>query len=154
MITEMNAASNRSRGVRHPWATPPAYPAIFDLFSGSAIDAARGWACSAFDRKRSLSYPARGLLHLRASSDEVIPLQLAQNDVVVVTGKQGTWKVVAPVNGTKADIRRRATFDTRIVTVLVKHLRVVRRAGSPEATIDSAESSDARRPAGLDDSNP
>ncbi|HEY5954328.1 MAG TPA: hypothetical protein VIT18_08180 [Terrimicrobiaceae bacterium] len=66
-----------------------------------------------------------------ASPDKVIPFQVAQNDIVVLTGNQATWKVVAPVNGTKADIRRRATFDTRIVTVPVKNLRVIRRAGSP-----------------------
>ena len=129
MITKMNAASYRSRE-RHPWTTEAAYPPIFDL-SGSAIDAARRLAHSALHRKGSSSYADRVLPKLRASTNEIIPLQVAQNDVVVVTGKQGTWKVVAPVNGTKADIRRRATFDTRIVTVLVKHLRIVRRAGSP-----------------------
>ena len=130
MITKMNAASYRSRE-RHPWTTQSAYPPIFDLFSGSAIDAARPLARSALHRKGPSSYANRVFPKLRASTDEIIPLQVAQNDVVVVAGKQGTWKVVAPVNGTKADIRRRATFDTRIVTVLVKHLRVVRRAGSP-----------------------
>jgi hypothetical protein len=127
----MNAASYRSREERRPGTSEPVYPSIFDLFSGSAIAAARGLTRSAFDPKGSSPYTARGLPELPASAEKIMPFQVAQNDIVVLAGNQGTWKVVAPVNGTKADIRRRATFDTRIATVLVKYLRVVRRAGSP-----------------------
>jgi hypothetical protein len=126
----MNAASYRSREERHPRTTEAAYPPIFDLFSGSGIAVARWLARSAFDAKGSSAYTARRP-DLPASPDKVIPFEVAQNDIVVLAGNQGTWKVVAPVNGTKADIRRRATFDTRIVTVPVKNLRVIRRAGSP-----------------------
>jgi hypothetical protein len=127
----MNAASYRSREERHPRTTEPAYPPIFDLFSRSGIAAARWLTRSAFDPKGSSPYTARGLPELPASPDQATPFQVAQNDIVLLADNQGTWKVVAPVHGAKADIRRRATFDTRIVTVLVKHLRVVRRAGSP-----------------------
>jgi hypothetical protein len=41
------------------------------------------------------------------------------------------WKVVAPVNGSKADIRRSEGFDTRIITAPLETLTVVQRAGSP-----------------------
>jgi hypothetical protein len=53
------------------------------------------------------------------------------NDVVALTNRAGTWTVVAPVNGSKADIRRSGGFDTRIVTAALEELTVVRRAGSP-----------------------
>lgn len=127
----MNAASYRSRKERHPRTTEAAYPPIFDLFSVSGIAVARWLARSAFDPKGSSPYTAGRPPELPASPDKVIPFQVTQNDIVVLAGNQGTWKVVARVNGTKADIRRRATFDTRIVTVPVKNLRVIRRAGSP-----------------------
>ena len=45
--------------------------------------------------------------------------------------RPGTWEVVAPVNGSKADVRRSGGFDTRIVTARLESLIVVRRAGSP-----------------------
>jgi hypothetical protein len=53
------------------------------------------------------------------------------NDIVVFANQPGTWEVIAPVNGSKADIRRSEGFDTRIVTAHVESLIVVRRAGSP-----------------------
>ncbi len=53
------------------------------------------------------------------------------NDIVVFANDAGTWKVVAAVNGSKADIRRSRGFDTRIVTAELESLTVVRRAGSP-----------------------
>ena len=53
------------------------------------------------------------------------------NDVVTLTNRAGTWTVVAPVNGSKADIRRSGGFDTRIVTAPLENLTIVRRAGSP-----------------------
>jgi hypothetical protein len=56
------------------------------------------------------------------------------NDIVVFANHAGTWKVVAAVNGSKADIRRRGGFDTRIVTARLESLTVVRRAGSPGYT--------------------
>ena len=39
--------------------------------------------------------------------------------------------VVAPVNGSKADIRRKEGFDTAIVTAPLESLTVIRRALSP-----------------------
>lgn len=57
--------------------------------------------------------------------------QVTQNDTVVLAGERGTWQVVAPVNGSKADIRRGEGFDTRVVTAVLKNLTVVRCAGSP-----------------------
>ena len=57
--------------------------------------------------------------------------QVTQNDVVVLAGERGTWQVVALVNGSKADIRRRKGFDTRVVTAVLENLTVVRCAGSP-----------------------
>ena len=56
--------------------------------------------------------------------------RVQQNDLVVFANHAGTWKVVAPVNGSKADIRRSEGFDTRIVTVPLEILTVVRRVGS------------------------
>lgn len=53
-----------------------------------------------------------------------------QNDIVVLAGECGTWQVVAPVNGSKADIRRRG-FDTRVVTAFLENLTIVRCANSP-----------------------
>jgi hypothetical protein len=57
--------------------------------------------------------------------------RVQQNDLVVFANLTGMWRVVAPVNGSKADIRRIGGFDTRIVTAPVEILTVVRRAGSP-----------------------
>ncbi len=57
--------------------------------------------------------------------------RVKQNDIVVVAGERGTWKVLAPVNGSKADIRRREGSDSRIVTTSIDNLRVIRCAGSP-----------------------
>jgi hypothetical protein len=59
--------------------------------------------------------------------------QVTQNDVVVLAGERGTWQVVAPVKGSKADIRRREGFDTCVVTAVLQNLTVVRCAGSPES---------------------
>jgi hypothetical protein len=59
--------------------------------------------------------------------------QVTQNDIVVLAGERGTWQVVALVNGSKADIRRKEGFDTRIVTAVLQNLTVVRCAGSPES---------------------
>jgi len=57
--------------------------------------------------------------------------RVQQNDLVVFADHAGTWKVVAPVNGSKADICRSGGFDTRIVTAPLESLAVVRRVGSP-----------------------
>ena len=57
--------------------------------------------------------------------------RVQQNDLVVFADHAGTWKVVAPVNGSKADIRRSGGFDTRIVTASLESLTVVRCVGSP-----------------------
>jgi hypothetical protein len=57
--------------------------------------------------------------------------RVQQNDVVLFANRAGMWKVVAPVNGSKADIRRSEGFDTRIITAPLETLTVVQRAGSP-----------------------
>jgi hypothetical protein len=54
-----------------------------------------------------------------------------QNDLVAFANRAGTWKIVARVNGSKADIRRSGGFDTRIVTAPLESIIVVRHAGSP-----------------------
>jgi hypothetical protein len=54
-----------------------------------------------------------------------------QNDLVAFNNRAETWKVVAPFNGSKADIRRNGGFDTRIVTAPLERIIVVRHAGSP-----------------------
>ena len=54
------------------------------------------------------------------------------NDIVVFADHVGMWKVIAPVNGSKADIRRNEGFDTRIVTARLESLTLIRGAGSPE----------------------
>jgi hypothetical protein len=56
---------------------------------------------------------------------------LTQNDIVVLAGERGTWQVVASVNGSKADIRRREGFDTRVVTAFLENLTIIRCANSP-----------------------
>jgi hypothetical protein len=57
--------------------------------------------------------------------------RVQQNDLVTFAGHAGTWKVVAPVNGSKADIRRSGGFDIRIVTAPLESITVVQHAGSP-----------------------
>jgi hypothetical protein len=117
------------RGTRRP-----AFPLIRDLVGALGIGADVRIVGSYFDGlKSSQPFLRRGsaseltAAHRHAASR----LSIAQNDVVVLEGRRGTWKVVAPVNGTKADIRRRGSFDTRIVTAWVESLTVVQRAGSP-----------------------
>lgn len=64
-------------------------------------------------------------------------LDIAKGDAqgyCLLAGRYGTWQVVAPVNGSKADIRRRDGFDTRVITALLKNLTVVRCADSPESS--------------------
>jgi hypothetical protein len=56
---------------------------------------------------------------------------LNQNDLVVFASHAGIWRVVAPVNRSKADIRMNEGFDTRIVTAPLECVSLVRRAGSP-----------------------
>ena len=56
---------------------------------------------------------------------------LRQNDLVVFASHAGIWRVVAPVNRSKADIRMNEGFDTRIVTAPLECISLVRRAGSP-----------------------
>jgi hypothetical protein len=57
--------------------------------------------------------------------------KVQSNDIVEFDNQPGTWEVVAPVNGSKADVRRSGGFDTRIVTARLESLIVVRRAESP-----------------------
>ena len=57
--------------------------------------------------------------------------RIQQNDLVLFANHEGTWRVVAPVNGSKADIRRSEGFDTRIITAPLESITVVRCAGSP-----------------------
>jgi hypothetical protein len=62
-------------------------------------------------RRAALGEKALGNSH-EATSTTV----LRQNDLVVFTSHAGIWRVVAPVNRSKADIRMNEGFDTRIVT--------------------------------------
>ncbi len=55
-----------------------------------------------------------------------------QNDIVVLAGKRGVWKVFTQVNGSRADLWRTDAPDTRVVTAPLERVTVVRRAGSPE----------------------
>jgi hypothetical protein len=137
----MNGTSHYAKAdlrteVRQPSATRATWACTLDLslfgMLGRGADARP--VLSDFDRlKSSLPFSAqRYRLALSAPTRKAVsPARVAQNDVVVLAGRHGTWKVVAPVNGTKADICRRASFDTRIVTATVENLTVVRRAGSP-----------------------
>ena len=75
----------------------------------------------------SLGTLATPLLHDESCASR----QVTQNDIVVLAGERGTWQVIAPVNGSKADIRRREGFDIRVVTAVVESLTVVQYAGSP-----------------------
>ncbi|MGA9576331.1 MAG: hypothetical protein WBV90_01810, partial [Terrimicrobiaceae bacterium] len=61
----------------------------------------------------------------------VLSLRTEKANCDVFANHPGTWKVVAAVNGSKADIRRSGGFDTRIVIARLESLTVVRRAGSP-----------------------
>ncbi|HEY5769371.1 MAG TPA: hypothetical protein VIS71_05940 [Terrimicrobium sp.] len=54
-----------------------------------------------------------------------------QNDLVAFANRAGMWTVVAPVNGSKADLRRSEGFDIRIVTAPLESITVVQHAGSP-----------------------
>jgi hypothetical protein len=57
---------------------------------------------------------------------------IQQNDLVAFAGHPGTWKVIAPVNGGKADICKNEGFDTHIITAPLASITIVRRAGSPD----------------------
>ncbi len=65
------------------------------------------------------------------SRQELARTRVQQNDLVAFAGHAGTWKVVAPVNGSKADIRRSGGFDIRIVTAPLESVTIVQHAGSP-----------------------
>jgi hypothetical protein len=54
-----------------------------------------------------------------------------QNDIVILAGKAGLWKVLTQVNGNIADIRRNDAPDTRVVTASLQRVTLVQRAGSP-----------------------
>ncbi|HEY5778089.1 MAG TPA: hypothetical protein VIT00_05095 [Terrimicrobiaceae bacterium] len=70
----------------------------------------------------------RRVTHRKVSSHHP---PVAHNDIVVLAHRQERWMVVAPVNGSKADIRRKEGFDTAIVTAPLESLTVIRRALSP-----------------------
>lgn len=55
------------------------------------------------------------------------------NDMVRFAGE--FWRVVATINGSKADLQRLHSSDPRIITVTVDGLQVVRRFGSPNFSI-------------------
>jgi hypothetical protein len=78
-------------------------------------------------RINSLGTPNSPFLNGETSTSR----HLTQNDIVVLAGERGTWQVVAPVNGSKADIRRREGFDTRVVTAFLENLTIIRCANSP-----------------------
>jgi hypothetical protein len=71
----------------------------------------------------------RGGPEIRGNAQQT---RIQPNDIVIFTDKLGMWKVVAPVNGSKADIRRKGSSDTRIITARLESLTFIRRAGTPE----------------------
>ena len=77
-------------------------------------------------RRAALGEKALGNSHEATSTT-----MLRQNDLVVFASHAGIWRVVAPVNRSKADIRMNEGFDTRIVTAPLECISLVRRAGSP-----------------------
>ena len=77
-------------------------------------------------RRAALGEKALGNSHEATSTT-----MLRQNDLVVFASHAGIWRVVAPVNRSKADIRMNEGFDTRIVTAPLECVSLVRRAGSP-----------------------
>ena len=85
---------------------------------------------------RGCGWGRRPLEHGLARASEVMKnahkIRVQPNDIVIFANQLGTWKVVAPVNGSKADIRRNGGFDTRIVTARLESLTLIRGAGSPE----------------------
>jgi hypothetical protein len=54
-----------------------------------------------------------------------------QNDLVILAGKVGVWRVLTQVNGIRADICRNDAPDTRVITTPLTRLTIVHRAGSP-----------------------
>ena len=54
-----------------------------------------------------------------------------QNDLVILAGKVGVWRVLTQVNGIRADICRNDAPDTRVVTTPLTRVTIVHRAGSP-----------------------
>ena len=141
---ELNAKGCRrlviSRLARLSFSDPPPFAPVKKRVSSGATDV------TAFSRlllrpsRESLSSPLassvrRGTTDGKASSQRATQssrkTRVQPNDVVLLAHHAGTWKVVAAVNGSKADIRRSGGFDTRIVTARLESLTVVRRAGSP-----------------------
>jgi hypothetical protein len=92
------------------------------------------------DPRRPTPLAKASCLHVDSVATPIPPLldggssssrHLTQNDIVVLAGERGTWQVVAPVNGSRADIRRREGFDTRVVTAFLENLTIIRCANSP-----------------------
>ena len=96
-----------------------AIPASNTIFTGAALSPPEGGVW--WEGTRPTASRLRPAIRTRVQ----------QNDLVAFAGHAGTWKVVAPVNGSKADIRRSGGFDTRIVTAPLENVTVVQRAGSP-----------------------
>ncbi|HVJ57943.1 MAG TPA: hypothetical protein VM574_08905 [Terrimicrobiaceae bacterium] len=53
------------------------------------------------------------------------------NDLVILAGKVGVWKVLTQVNGTRADVCRNDAPDTRVITAPLTRVSIIQRAGSP-----------------------
>ena len=54
-----------------------------------------------------------------------------KNDLVILAGKVGVWRVLTQVNGSRADICRNDSPDTRVITTPLTRVTIVHRAGSP-----------------------
>ena len=55
------------------------------------------------------------------------------NDTVRLSGSPQLWKVIATINGSKADIQRLNDYNLEIITVTLDSIQVVRRFGSPDS---------------------
>jgi hypothetical protein len=59
---------------------------------------------------------------------------LRTNDIVTLKGRAELWRVVARVNGTRADIQRISDPNPSIWTVPVRNLMIVSRSASTNSS--------------------
>ena len=142
---ELNAKGCRALAISHlsglSFSEPPRLSQVGKRMSSSATDLKSLSRLLLRPTRESLSPQLASSMRREATSGKASSQPAANkslrkpkvqpNDIVVFANHAGTWKVVAAVNGSKADIRRSRGFDTRIVTTGLESLTVVRRAGSP-----------------------
>jgi hypothetical protein len=95
-----------------------------------------GTARESIDAHESRSDSVRTLNSIRVDGEPFASSQIMQNDIVALAGEWGTWRVVAPVNGSKADLRRTQGFDTRVVTAVLKNLTLIEAPAVQEAATE------------------